>query len=90
MRETSVATCVGDRRFLPHLVLHEPEAWVFAAHAELGELYDPATAPSKRLLRYQPGYVKVTDGPLAVAELGIDAIRAQCPHTDAWLAKLVE
>ncbi|MGF6883177.1 hypothetical protein ABH933_002704 [Nocardia sp. GP40] len=87
---------------------------MFAAHAELGELYgdrtlsdrlhhdiaraggpelinnDPATAPSKRLLRYQPGYVKVTEGPLAVAELGIDAIRAQCPHTDAWLAKLVE
>jgi hypothetical protein len=44
---------------------------------------DPRTAPSKRLLRYYPGYVKTLDGPLAVAELGVPARRVKCPHLDA-------
>jgi uncharacterized protein DUF4276 len=48
----------------------------------------PETAPSKRLLRYWPTYVKTMDGPLAIAELGVAKLRAQCPHLDAWLTDL--
>lgn len=35
--EEAVAA-VGDRRFVPHLVLHELEAWVFAAAHQLADL----------------------------------------------------
>lgn len=35
--ESALAEAVGDRRFRPHLVLHELEAWVFAAADQLGE-----------------------------------------------------
>jgi hypothetical protein len=33
-----IAESIGDRRFRPNLILHETEAWVFAAADELGEL----------------------------------------------------
>lgn len=48
----------------------------------------PDTAPSKRILRAYPGYRKVVDGPDAVELLGLDALRAACPHLDAWLKRL--
>lgn len=110
--ERALADAIADRRFRPHLVLHEIEAWVFAAAAELGACFDddqlagrlisdartaggpelvnddPRTAPSKRLLRYCPGYVKTLDGPLAIAELGVPALRTKCPHLDVWFAGL--
>jgi hypothetical protein len=110
--ERELAAAIGDRRFLPHLTLHEVEAWVFAAATELGALYGDAelaarlhadaasaggpelvndgvnSAPSKRLVRYRPGYAKTVDGPLAIAELGLPALRRRCPHLDVWLARL--
>jgi hypothetical protein len=110
--EQALSAHFNDFRFLPHLVLHELEAWVFAAHEELAELYgdknlsgklrqdvklaggpemvndDPATAPSKRLVRYRPDYIKVSDGPLAIGELGLSPLRKDCPHLDSWLASL--
>ncbi|MFK0243341.1 DUF4276 family protein [Amycolatopsis azurea] len=49
---------------------------------------DPKNAPSKRLARYCPGYVKTLEGPLAIADLGIDGLRAQCPHFSSWLDEL--
>jgi Domain of unknown function (DUF4276) len=111
--ERCLADAVGDRRFRPHLVLHELEAWVFAAADELGLLHGlelaerlrrdvaaaggpelvndgPATAPSKRLLDYCPTYLKTSDGPAAVEELGIGRLRAVCPHLDAWLRTFEE
>lgn len=48
----------------------------------------PDTAPSKRLLRYHPGYLKTAHGPKAIQDLGLSALRAQCPHLDAWLTEL--
>ncbi|ATY15828.1 DUF4276 domain-containing protein [Amycolatopsis sp. AA4] len=36
--ERAIAAAVPDRRFLPHLVLHELESWVFAAAEQLSEL----------------------------------------------------
>ncbi|MET8001716.1 DUF4276 family protein [Nonomuraea glycinis] len=38
-----------------------------------------------RLPRLYPRYRKTSDGPLVIAEIGIDAIRKGCPHADAWL-----
>ncbi|MFC3450431.1 DUF4276 family protein [Amycolatopsis speibonae] len=46
------------------------------------------TAPSKRLARYCASYSKTSDGPLVIADLGIDALRARCPHLDSWLTHL--
>jgi hypothetical protein len=48
----------------------------------------PATAPSKRVLALVPGYEKPLMGTLAVLEIGLDAIRAQCPHFRSWLGRL--
>lgn len=110
--ERALSDTVADRRFLPHLVLHELETWVFAAADHLGSFHsdpdladrlrkdnvaaggpelvndDPKTAPSKRLAEYCPDYTKTFDGPLAIAELGIEALRKQCPHFHQWLATL--
>ena len=110
--EQTLSSAIGDDRFLPHLTLHELEAWVFAAADQLGELYGSgkitaelrrdiakaggpelvndgvSTAPSKRLIKYRPSYMKTIDGPLAVASLGLPGLRAQCPHLDAWLTQL--
>jgi Domain of unknown function (DUF4276) len=45
----------------------------------------PQTAPSNRLLRLCPDYNKVSEGPAAIAALGLEALRCVCPHLDAWL-----
>ncbi|RZQ64947.1 DUF4276 family protein [Amycolatopsis suaedae] len=46
--ERALADVIDDQRFLPHLVLHELETWVFAAAGQLGELRDD-TALTERL-----------------------------------------
>lgn len=48
----------------------------------------PHTAPSKRLASLWPGYTKTLDGPAIVKAAGLAAIRAQCPHLDAWISGL--
>ena len=55
--ERCPAEAVGDRRFRPNLVLHELEAWVFAAADELGQFLGPALAERLR------GDVAVAGGP---------------------------
>lgn len=102
---------IADARFLPHLVLHEFEAWLFSdleasgrvlAGGNLSSLVEarssvaspeeiddgPKTAPSKRILTCYPGYSKPLDGPLAVLEIGLPRIRAECPHFAGWLSQL--
>ena len=53
---------------------------------------NPLTAPSKRIIRaldaYHIRYDKVTGGALAILELGLNAIRRECPKFDSWLKKL--
>ena len=48
----------------------------------------PMTAPSKRLREVFAAYQKPLHGPLAVAAIGIDRIRAVCPHFHHWLTRV--
>ena len=48
----------------------------------------PDTAPCKRVEALVPGYEKPLFGTLAVLEIGLTGIRAQCPHFDGWLREL--
>lgn len=48
----------------------------------------PITAPSKRLEGLLPGYEKPLFSLLAVLEIGLARIRAECPHFDSWLTGL--
>jgi len=48
----------------------------------------PVTAPSKRVEALLPGYEKPLLGTLAVLEIGLPQIRAECPHFDGWLMQL--
>lgn len=46
------------------------------------------TAPSKRIKAIFPTYRKTVHGPLAVQRIGLDRIRAECPHFDTWVRAL--
>lgn len=48
----------------------------------------PETAPSKRILAAMSGYQKTFHGPLIACDIGIDPMRAACPHFDQWLRAL--
>ncbi|WP_428261636.1 DUF4276 family protein [Haliangium sp.] len=46
------------------------------------------TAPSKRLLKLFPGYDKPSFGSLVSQQIGLEAIRRECPHFSQWVARL--
>lgn len=46
------------------------------------------TAPSKRSLSQFPDYSKVTTGPQMAERIGLETIRSNCPHFNAWVGKL--
>ena len=48
------------------------------------------TAPSKRLIGEIPAYryMKSIAGPAIAARIGLPALRAVCPHFNAWVARL--
>ena len=48
----------------------------------------PATAPSKRVKKLIPRYEKPFMGILAAIEVGLDAVRNECPHFQSWLTQL--
>ncbi len=48
----------------------------------------PETAPSKRIGALYRGYEKPLMGALAALEIGLDRIRAACPHFRTWLERL--
>ncbi len=48
----------------------------------------PEGAPSKRIERLFPDYEKELMGNLAVLEISLDKIRAECPHFRSWLERL--
>ncbi len=48
----------------------------------------PQTAPSKRVEELVLGYSKPLMGTLGVLEIGLESIRAECPHFRNWLELL--
>ncbi len=56
------------------------------------ELIDdgPNSAPSKRIIAQIPDYelAKAVVGPQLAVLIGLDVIRAKCPHFNAWLSRL--
>ena len=48
----------------------------------------PETAPSKRVERLVRGYEKPLLGTLAALEIGLAAMRRECPHFGSWLDQL--
>lgn len=109
--ENALSEDIGQKNFLPNLLVHEYEALLFTQISaferwtghdqQLAPLRDarcttqpedindhPHTAPSKRILSAWRGYQKTLHGPLIACEIGLDAIRAACPHFSAWLQKI--
>ena len=60
----------------------------FATPEEIND--SPQAAPSKRVERLIPEYQKPLMGVQAALDIGLDAIRSQCPHFDAWVSRLEE
>jgi hypothetical protein len=58
----------------------------FATPEEIDD--SPLTSPSKRIETLIPDYEKPLLGVLAALEIGLDAIRRDCPHFCAWLEQL--
>jgi hypothetical protein len=50
----------------------------------------PQTAPSKRIIKYLPDYEgqKAQVGPMVAEEIGLTALRHNCPHFNDWITKL--
>jgi len=46
------------------------------------------TAPSRRLAKLHPPYVKLLHGPRCLSGAGLVKIRAACPRFDGWLRRL--
>jgi len=58
----------------------------FANPEEIND--SPITAPSKRVQGLVNDYEKPLLGTLAILEIGLDAIRSECPHFRDWLTML--
>jgi len=58
----------------------------FASPEEIDD--SPVTAPSKRVEQLVQVYEKPLLGTLAALEIGLDAIRRECPHFREWLSSL--
>lgn len=50
----------------------------------------PQGAPSKRIIKYLPGYKnqKTTAGVITAEKIGLPFLRAHCPHFNDWVTKL--
>jgi hypothetical protein len=62
--ESALAKAIGDKRFLPNLILHDIEAWVLADCGQLGEVMgDKAPAAElERIVRQESSPELVNDG----------------------------
>ncbi len=109
--EAALANDVGQRNFIPNLLVHEFEALLFVRVEAFAEWTDddrvleplnaisattapedindsPQTAPSKRILAAMQGYQKTLHGPLIACDIGLDEMRAACPHFAQWLERI--
>jgi len=46
------------------------------------------SSPSKRIRHYIPRYAKAQVGPTVAKRIGLERLRAECPHFSAWVAIL--
>ena len=46
------------------------------------------TSPSKRIKALIPHYNKVLYGSMIAGDIGLEAIRQQCPHFNRWLERI--
>ena len=58
----------------------------FSTPEDINDSY--VTAPSKRIKKILPRYKKVIDGCMVAKTIGLDKIRQECHHFDAWINKL--
>jgi Domain of unknown function (DUF4276) len=58
----------------------------FASPEDIND--SPESAPSKRILDLVPGYEKPLMGSLAILEIGLVTIRAECPLFNRWIERL--
>lgn len=81
-------------RFLESRAIGEAMTTAVAACGGPEQVNDnPQTAPSKRLSslfrdHIEQRYDKTFHGPLLAIEIGLPAIRAECPRFGAWLTRL--
>lgn len=73
----------------PELDLTDALAAIKSQFKSPEEINDnPATAPSKRIKSLCSTYRKRSDGPIIAETIGLEKIRAECPHFNEWLTKL--
>ena len=81
--------CEGFGRGIGRVDLVQPLQAIRDQFAHPEEIDDsPHTAPSKRIEHLMPNYQKPLMGNLAALEIGIHAIRRECPHFEEWLERL--
>ncbi len=81
--------CEGFGRGISRVDLVQPLQAIRDQFASPEEIDDsPHTAPSKRIEHLMPNYQKPFMGNLAALEIGIHAIRRECPHFEKWLERL--
>ena len=56
----------------------------------IDENNNPNTAPSKRILAIYPTYTKPLDGYNIAKDIGIDLMRQECQHFNAWVERLTQ
>ncbi|MBP9175539.1 MAG: DUF4276 family protein [Rhizobiales bacterium] len=49
---------------------------------------EPATHPKARICSLVPTYKEVADGAIILGKIGVEPIRASCPHFARWLGQL--
>jgi hypothetical protein len=76
-----IAQAFPDRIVLPELLK-------IKARFNSPEEINDQVPPSKRIIKLVPEYEKPLHGPLIILDIGLDLIRAECPHFADWLKQL--
>jgi hypothetical protein len=76
--------------FYDHHAAQIAELQAVADRYDTPELIDDGeqSAPSKRIIAQFPDYAKPAMGPQLAELIGLEVIRAKCPHFNAWLSRL--
>jgi len=61
---------------------------IVATRRTIGAAHELQIAPPSRLRKAFAAYEKTLHGPLAIAAIGVDRVRAACPHFARWLDTL--